>query len=226
MRAGDEIVLCISEHHSNLVPWQQVARIKGASLKYLYLDQDYRLVMEEVRSRIARHTQSCGRCTYVKCLRDHLSRGRSCGVGPPPGSSSGSGRGPKVPHLPVDVQALGADFLAFSGHKVYGPMGIGVLYGREELLLTMPPYQYGGDMIEYVEEQSSTFADLPNKFEAGTPNVEGAVGLAAALDYLEGLGPKNILRHELELTAYALAELSRIPWVTIHGPRDTVERGR
>jgi cysteine desulfurase/selenocysteine lyase len=130
-----------------------------------------------------------------------------------------------VPHLPVDVQALGADFLAFSGHKVYGPMGIGVLYGREELLLTMPPYQYGGDMIEYVEEQSSTFADLPNKFEAGTPNVEGAVGLAAALDYLEGLGPKNILRHELELTAYALAELSRIPWVTIHGPRDTVERG-
>ena len=104
-------------------------------------------------------------------------------------------------------------------------MGIGVLYGREELLLTMPPYQYGGDMIEYVEEQSSTFADLPNKFEAGTPNVEGAVGLAAALDYLEGLGPKNILRHELELTAYALAELSRIPWVTIHGPRDTVERG-
>ncbi len=222
---GDEIVLCISEHHSNLVPWQQVARLTGASLKYLYLDETYRLPWSEIREKITRRTKITAIAHMSNVLGTIYPVADIAQWAHRQGGVVVVDAAQSIPHLPVDVQDLGADFLAFSGHKVYGPTGIGVLYGRAELLENMPPYQFGGDMIEYVAEQDSTFAPLPQKFEAGTPNVEGAVGLEAALDYVETLGLENILRHERELTAYALAELKKMPWVTIYGPGDLAERG-
>ncbi len=130
-----------------------------------------------------------------------------------------------VPHMPVDVQSLGVDFLAFSGHKMLGPMGIGVLYGRAELLQAMPPFLSGGDMIRTVTLQGSTWNDLPYKFEAGTPNVAGAVGLSAAIDYLESLGMENVRAHEIELTSYALSRLQSLPGLRLYGPTDPKKRG-
>ncbi|HHT73544.1 MAG TPA: cysteine desulfurase [Firmicutes bacterium] len=225
LRPGDEIVLCISEHHSNLVPWQQVARLTGATLKYLYVDEAYRLPWDEVRTKITSNTKITAIAHMSNVLGTIYPVAEIAAWAHRQGAVVVVDAAQSVPHLTVDVESLDADFLVFSGHKVYGPTGIGVLYGRAELLERMAPYQYGGDMIEYVEEQSSTFAPVPQKFEAGTPNVEGAVGLAAALDYVDGLGLESILRHEQELTVYALEELKKLPWVTIYGPQDLSERG-
>jgi len=225
LKIGDEIVLCISEHHSNLIPWQQVARLTGASLRYLYLDKEYRLPWEEVRSKITKRAKITAIAHTSNVLGTVYPVAEIAAWAHSQGSVVVVDAAQSVPHMPLDVQDLGADFLAFSGHKIYGPTGIGVLYGRRELLERMAPYQYGGEMIEYVDEESATFAELPHKFEAGTPNVEGAVGLAAALDYVERLGLGEIRRHEQELTAYALEELARIPWVTVYGPQNLEGRG-
>jgi len=130
-----------------------------------------------------------------------------------------------IPHIKTDVIDIDADFLVFSGHKMLGPMGIGVLYGKKELLEIMPPFLMGGDMIEYVEEQETTFNELPHKLEAGTPNVEGAIGLAAAINYLNKIGFSNINRHERKLTAYALSSMTKIPYVKVYGPMDLDSRG-
>lgn len=222
---GDEIVLCISEHHSNIVPWQQVAKAKGAVLKFMYLNSDFRLSMDEVKAKITDKTKLVGIAQMSNVLgviypvKEIAEYAHSMGaVVLVDGAQS-------VPHMKVDVRDINADFFVFSGHKMLAPMGIGVLYGKNELLRKMPPFLMGGDMIEYVEEQKTSYADLPFKFEAGTQNVEGAVGLSAAIDYLENLGLSNIHKYELELTAYALEEMSKIPYIKIYGPRDMEYRG-
>jgi cysteine desulfurase / selenocysteine lyase len=222
---GDEIVLCISEHHSNIVPWQNIAKTKGAVLKFMYLNSDFRLSMEEVEEKITDKTKLVGIAQMsnvlgviypVKEIAEYAhSKGAVVLVD---GAQS-------VPHMKVDVRDIDADFFVFSGHKMLAPMGIGVLYGKEEILENMPPFLFGGDMIEYVKEQETTYAQLPFKFEAGTQNVEGAVGLSAAIDYLEDIGLDNIHKYEMQLTAYALEKMSEIPYVKIYGPTDLENRG-
>ncbi len=221
----DEIVICISEHHSNIVPWQKIAKLKGANLKYLYINDDFRLDMEEVNSKITEKTKVVSIAQMSNVLGTIYPVKEIIEIAHSKGAIAIIDGAQSVPHMKVDVQDLDADFLVFSGHKMLGPMGIGVLYGKEEILENMPPFLMGGDMIEYVEEQSTTFAELPHRFEAGTPNVEGAVGLAAAIDYLNEIGLDNICKYEKELTAYALEKLREIPYVKIYGPLDLENRG-
>lgn len=222
---GDEIVVCISEHHSNLVPWQRVANTKKAVLKYLYLNQNYTLDMEEVYSKITERTKLVSIAQMSNVLGTVYPVKQIVQYAHSMGAVVVIDAAQSIPHRQVDVQEIGADFLVFSGHKMLGPMGIGVLYGREELLESMPPFLMGGDMIEYVEEQQTTFAELPNKFEAGTPNVGGAVGLAAAIKYLRGFDADLLYQHELELTSYALTRLKELPYIKVYGPESLDQRG-
>ena len=214
---GDEIVLTISEHHSNLVPWQFVARTKGATLKYIYLEEDGNLSREDIerkiteRTKIVAVTQVSNVLGLKNDVQDIVKKAHSVGaVAVVDGSQS-------VAHMQVDVQALGADFFAFSGHKMLSPMGIGVLYGRHEILDHMQPFLFGGDMIEYVEEQETSYADVPARFEAGTQNVGGAAGLAAAIDYLERIGFDRIEAIEKDLLDYALPRLREMPFIELYG---------
>ncbi|WML34460.1 cysteine desulfurase [Clostridium sp. OS1-26] len=225
IQPGDEIVVAISEHHSNILPWQMVAKAKNAALKYMYINKDGRLTEEEYKEKITDKTKLVAVAQMSNVLgtiypvKDIVEYAHSKGaVVVVDGAQS-------VPHMKVNVTDLDADFFVFSGHKALAPMGIGVLYGKEELLLKMPPFLRGGDMIEYVTEQDSTFAELPFKFEAGTQNVEGAVALCAAIDYLEAVGMDNIAEHEKELTEYVLSKMKEIPYVTIYGPKDMSNRG-
>ncbi|ERI94303.1 cysteine desulfurase, SufS subfamily [Clostridiales bacterium oral taxon 876 str. F0540] len=222
---GDEIVLCISEHHSNIVPWQKVAKAKKAVLKYMYLNSDYRLDMEEVKEKITDKTRLVGIARMSNVLGTIYPVKEIAEYAHSKGAIVLVDGAQAVPHMKVDVRELDADFFVFSGHKMLAPMGIGVLYGKKELLEKMPPFLFGGDMIEYVEEQNTTFAELPFKFEAGTQNVEGAVGLSAAIDYLEDIGLDKIHEYEMELTAYALEKMKEIPYVKIYGPADLQNRG-
>lgn len=215
--AGDEIVISISEHHSNLVPWQHVAKAKGATLKYIYLEADGNLSAEDIENKITERTKlvAVTQVSNVLGLKNDVaaivkkahSVGAVCVVD---GSQS-------VAHMAVDVQSLGADFFAFSGHKMLSPMGIGVLYGKYELLDAMPPFLMGGDMIEYVQEQDTTWAELPAKFEAGTQNVGGAAGLTAAIDYLEKITFDRIEAIEKDLVDYALPKLRELPYIELYG---------
>ena len=217
LKAGDEILISIAEHHSNLVPWQQVAHATGAVLKYIYLTPDMNIDIDEVEKKITSKTKLVavtqvsnvlGLINPVKEIAAIAHKnGAVCVVD---GSQS-------VAHMAVDVQDIDADFFAFSGHKMLSPMGIGVLYGREELLDKMPPFLTGGDMIEYVEEQTTTFAEPPQKFEAGTQNVGGAAGLSAAIDYLQDVGFDEIGRIEKDLVDYALPKLRELPYVELYG---------
>ena len=217
LKAGDEILISIAEHHSNLVPWQQVAHATGAVLKYINLTPDMNIDIDEVEKKITSKTKLVavtqvsnvlGLINPVKEIAAIAHKnGAVCVVD---GSQS-------VAHMAVDVQDIDADFFAFSGHKMLSPMGIGVLYGREELLDKMPPFLTGGDMIEYVEEQTTTFAELPQKFEAGTQNVGGAAGLSAAIDYLQDVGFDEIGRIEKDLVDYALPKLRELPYVELYG---------
>lgn len=222
---GDEILVTISEHHSNILPWQMVAKAKGAVLKYMYVNKEGRLTEEEYKSKITDKTkilaiaQMSNVLGSIYPIKEIVQYAHSKGaVVVVDGAQS-------VPHMKVNVAELDADFFVFSGHKALAPMGIGVLYGKEEFLLKMPPFLRGGDMIEYVTEQDSTFAELPFKFEAGTQNVEGAVALSAAIDYLEFVGMDNIAEYEKELTEYALVKMREIPYVTVYGPIDMNNRG-
>ena len=214
---GDEIVLTISEHHSNLVPWQFVARTKGATLKYIYLEEDGNLSREDIERKITERTKivAVTQVSNVLGLKNDVQaivqKAHSVGaVAVVDGSQS-------VAHMQVDVQALGADFFAFSGHKMLSPMGIGVLYGRYEILDHMQPFLFGGDMIEYVEEQETSYAEVPARFEAGTQNVGGAAGLAAAIDYLEKIGFERIEAIEKDLLDYALPRLREMPFIELYG---------
>jgi len=222
---GDEIVVLISEHHSNIVPWQKIAHMKKAILKYIYLNHEYRLDMEEVQTKITDRTKIVSLAQMSNVLGTIFPVKEIAEYAHSKGAIAIVDGAQSVPHMKVDVQDLNTDFLVFSGHKMLGPMGIGVLYGKKELLEKMPPFLMGGDMIEYVEEQTTTFAELPRKFEAGTPNVEGAVGLKAAIDYIEEIGFENINEQEMELTAYALERLREMPHVKIYGPIDLKDRG-
>jgi len=215
--SGDEIVITIAEHHSNLVPWQQVAQAKGAVLKYIYLEADGNLSADDIAAKITPKTklvavtQVSNVLGLVNPVREIAARAHAVGaVLVVDGSQS-------VAHMAVDVQAMDADFFAFSGHKMLSPMGIGVLWGRASLLDAMPPFLTGGDMIEYVTEQHTDFAELPAKFEAGTQNVGGAAGLTAAIDYLEKIGFDRIGAIEKDLLDYALPQLRELPFITLYG---------
>ncbi|WP_273079433.1 MULTISPECIES: cysteine desulfurase [Selenomonas] len=214
---GDEIVITISEHHSNIVPWQFVAKSRGAVLKYIYLGEDGNLseadIAEKIteRTKIVAVTQVSNVLGLVNDVRAVADRAHAVGaVVVVDGSQS-------VPHIKVDVQAMDADFFAFSGHKMLSPMGIGVLYGKYDILDAMPPFLFGGDMIDYVGEQETTFAELPAKFEAGTQNVSGASGLIAAIDYLDKIGFDRIEAIERDLLSYALPQLRELPFVELYG---------
>ncbi|NLO10028.1 MAG: cysteine desulfurase [Clostridiales bacterium] len=222
---GDEIVLCISEHHSNIVPWQNVAKSKKASLKYMYLDENHTLDLKEVYRKITDKTKLVSIAHMSNVLGTIYPVKEIVEYAHQKGAVVVIDGAQSVPHMKTDVRYIDADFLVFSGHKLMGPMGIGVLYGREELLLGMPPFLMGGDMIEYVEEETTTYAELPYKFEAGTPNVGGAIGLAAAIEYLSEIGFEALHKHEIELTTYALKRLKELPYVTIYGHKNPEQRG-
>ena len=220
IEASDEIVISIAEHHSNLIPWQQLAKKKGATLKYIGLTDEGELDMAQARElitdktklvAIAHATNVLGTVNPIKELAE-LAHAH--------GAVLVADGAQAVPHMPVDVQDLDADFYAFSGHKLMAPTGIGVLYGKAALLEAMPPYQYGGEMIGEVHRQESTWAPIPYKFEAGTQNIAGAVGLAAAIDYLNQLGMEQVAAHEQKLVDRLLPQLAQIPEVTVYGPHD------
>lgn len=217
IREGDEILISIAEHHSNLIPWQAVAKTRNARLRYLYTDENGKLPLEEisakinVRTKIVAVTQVSNVLGIVNSLGEIVRRAREVGAVVVVDAAQG------IPHMPIDVRALDVDFLAFSGHKLYAPTGIGVLYGKKEHLSKMQPLLFGGGMVDDVSEQAATFAGGPSKFEGGTQNVEGAVGLHAAIDYLEGIGYERIGQIESELTQYALTRLHSIPHITVYG---------
>ena len=222
---GDEIVISEMEHHSNLVPWQLLAERNGARLRYVrltddgHLDLDHLAALLGARTRVVSLPHVSNALGTINPVREiaALVRERTGAVYILDGAQG-------APHLPVDVRALGCDFYAFSGHKMCGPTGMGALWGKERLLEEMPPYQGGGEMIEHVYMDHSTWAEVPHKFEAGTPNIAGAVGLAAAVDYLDGVGLAAIHQHEMALTRSAMKLLCDVEGLRILGPVDPEER--
>ncbi|HWV58666.1 MAG TPA: SufS family cysteine desulfurase, partial [Longimicrobiales bacterium] len=224
LRPGDEVVLTVLEHHSNLVPWQLVAKRTGARLRYVDIDDQGRLRLDQLDEIVGERTRliAVGHVSNalgtIHPVRDIAAIARRVGALLLVDGAQGA------PHLPVDVQALGCDFYAFSGHKVGAPMGIGALWARRELLDAMPPYQGGGEMIDVVELDHCTYAEPPHRFEAGTPNVSGAIGLAAAIEYLRSIGHDAILEHERELIVHGLSRLQTVPGLRLFGPRDPEAR--
>ena len=214
---GDEILVAISEHHSNLVPWQIVSQKTGAKLRFLECDQTGLYTEESLRSALTPHTKIFAAAQISNVFGALNPIQKFAEICHKNGTLIVCDGTQSVPHMPVDVQELGVDFLAFSGHKMYAPMGIGVLYGKRELLEEMPPFLSGGEMIEYVQRESATYAELPHKFEAGTVNVGGAVGLHAAIDYINSIGFEAIEQHENALTALAFEQMREIPGIRIIG---------
>lgn len=215
--AGDEIILTEMEHHSNIVPWQLLRDETGAELKIVPVDDDGELILDEVenllgeRTRLVAVTHASNALGTINDIAEITRLAHERDVPVLVDGAQGA------PHLPVDVRALDCDFYAFSGHKIFGPTGIGVLYGKRELLESMAPYQAGGAMIQSVTFDKTTFAELPSKYEAGTPNIAGAIGLEAAIDYATALGLDNIAAHETQLLNYATQQLSAIPGLRIIG---------
>jgi len=222
---GDEIVLTLMEHHSNIVPWQLLARRTGATLRYAGITDDGRLDLDELRRLIGPRTKLVAVTHMSNVLGTINPVADIAEMAHAAGALVLVDGAQSVPHLPVDVQALGADFLAFSAHKMLGPTGVGVLWARAELLEAMPPFLGGGDMIAVVRPESSTWAELPHKFEAGTPNIADVIAFGAAIDYLAGIGMANVRRHEEELTELALEQLRRVPGLRVFGPVAASERG-
>jgi cysteine desulfurase / selenocysteine lyase len=220
VKAGDTILLTEMEHHSNIVPWQLLAQRTGAQLAYLPVTGDIGLLdlnrLDELltrRVKLLAMTHISNSLGTINPVAELCARARQRGVTTLVDAAQSAG------HRPIDVQEIGCDFLAFSGHKMCGPTGIGVLYGRQEVLEAMPPYQGGGEMILSVEFQQSTWKPAPHRFEAGTPDISGAVGLHAAMDYLDKIGRRNIAQHDQELGAYAYARLSRLKQgIRLFGP--------
>lgn len=217
LKPGDEVLISIMEHHANLIPWQEVCRQTGASLVYAYLKEGT-LDLDDFKAKVTSKTR------FV-CMA-HVSNVLGCvnpiqeitAIAHGVGAYMVVDGAQSVPHMAVDVQALNCDFLAFSGHKMLGPTGIGVLYGKEEVLNLMDPVEFGGEMIDFVYEQEASWKSLPWKLEAGTPNIAGAIGLAAAIDYLESLGMSAIQNHERELVSYILPKLQAIDGLKLYGP--------
>ena len=216
LKKDDEAVLSIMEHHSNLVPWQYVTKKTNSKLKFMYINKDYELSKEEIESKITDKTKVVG-ITHVSNVLGTINNVKEIiKYAHKKGAIVIVDASQSIPHMKIDVQDLDADFLVFSGHKMFAPLGIGVLYGKKELLNKMPPFLMGGDMIEYVYEQNTTFAPLPNKFEAGTQNVEGVIGLGAAIDYIEKIGYKEIQNVEAAITKYAVNELSKLDFLELY----------
>ena len=217
IRAGDEVVVSILEHHSDLLPWQMVCRQTGAALKFLECEPDGSLDLNKAETVITDKTKLVA-VTHVSNVIGRVNPIRQlAGIAHRHGAVIVVDGAQSTPHIPVDVQALDADFLAFSGHKVYGPMGIGVLYGKRALLEEMPPFLTGGEMIESVTREGAVFAELPHKFEAGTVNAAGAAGLRAAIEYVESVGFDAMHRQELALTQRTLAGMADMPHIHVIG---------
>lgn len=216
LKKDDEVVISIMEHHSNLVPWQKMTKQTGSKLKYMYINENYEITDEEIENKITEKTKIVG-ITHVSNVLGTINNVKKIiKYAHKKGAVVIVDASQSIPHMKIDVQDLDADFLLFSGHKMLAPLGIGVLYGKREILNKMTPFLMGGDMIEYVYEQDTTFAPLPNKFEAGTQNVEGVIGLGAAIDYIENLGYDKIQEIEHEVISYARQELSKLDYLTLY----------
>ena len=225
LNAGDEIVLSTMEHHSNLVPWQILAKEKGAVLRFIDIDDDGQLLAADIercigeKTKLVAITHMSNVLGTINPVREIADRAHQHGaLILLDGAQS-------VPHLPVDVQQLDCDFLAFSAHKMLGPTGVGVLYARKELLEEMDPFMSGGEMIRRVELEESTWNDVPWKFEAGTPNIGDVCAFSASLDYLSDLGMENVRAHEIELVQEAVRRLQNVPGITIYGPESAASKG-
>ena len=223
LQPGDEVLISVMEHHSNIIPWQEACKKTGARLIYAYL-KDGMLDFADFRSKLTEKTRFValahvsnvlGVVNPIKEIAELVHQANALLV--VDGAQS-------VPHMKIDVQDLDVDFFAFSGHKMLGPTGIGVLYGKEELLERMSPVEFGGEMIDFVYEQEATWKELPWKFEAGTPNIAGAIGLAVAIDYLDKIGMETVHQYEQELIAYVFPKLQAVEGLTIYGSEDLTQR--
>jgi cysteine desulfurase/selenocysteine lyase len=224
LHAGDEIVITYMEHHSNIIPWQQVARRTGATLKYIPLQEDGTISLEDVQATVTANTRVVSVMQVSNVLGVINPVKEIAKIAHDNGAIMVVDGAQSAPHMKIDVQDLDCDFLAFSGHKMCAPTGIGVLYGKKHLLEKMEPIEFGGEMIDFVHLQESTWKELPWKFEAGTPIIAGAIGLGAAIDFLNEIGLDNIAEHEHMLAAYALDKMSSVAGMTIYGPLDAAKR--
>ncbi|HIJ98079.1 TPA: cysteine desulfurase [archaeon] len=217
LKAGDEILTTIMEHHSNIVPWQSL-QAKGIRVKYVDINEDYTLKMDDYEKLVTPKTKLVT-AVHVSNTLGVINPVREIGrIAHDNNALFVVDAAQSVPHMPVDVKKIDADFLAFSSHKMLGPAGIGVLYGKRDILEKMPPFMYGGDMIKEVKTTGTVYNDLPWKFEAGTPNIEGGIGFGAALDYLAKIGMQNIRGHEKELVEYAFERLGDLSGLKMYGP--------
>ncbi|MBD8036862.1 cysteine desulfurase [Solibacillus sp. A46] len=224
VKEGDEIVITYMEHHSNIIPWQQLAKEKGAVLKYLNLEPDGTISLEKVREIITPKTKIVS-MMYVSNVLGTINPIKEIArIAHENGAIMVADLAQAAPHLKIDVQDLDVDFAGFSGHKMCAPTGIGVLYGKKALLEEMEPVEFGGEMIDFVGLEESTWKELPWKFEGGTPIIAGAIGLGAAIDFLEEIGLDNIAAHEHKLAGYAMDQLDTIDGLQIFGPRDPMKR--
>ncbi len=218
LKKGDEILLSEMEHHANLVPWQQIAKRVGAVVKFLKVNKDGELIVDDKlftnKTKIVSVAHISNVLGTINPIKEIIIKAHKIGAKVIIDAAQ------SIPHMPVDVKELNADFVAFSGHKMLGPTGIGVLYGKQELLEQMTPFLYGGDMIKEVTLETSTFNDLPWKFEAGTPNIAGGIAFGVAIEYLMNIGMHNIEQHDKELLQYAQQQLSKVKGITLYGPKD------
>ncbi|WP_050616285.1 cysteine desulfurase [Bacillus testis] len=224
IKKGDEIVISQMEHHSNIIPWQQLALQTGATLKYIPLQEDGTISLEEVKKTISPATKIVSMAHVSNVLGVINPIKEVAEIAHENGAVMVVDGAQGAPHIKMDVQDINCDFYAFSGHKMCGPTGIGVLYGKKELLEEMPPIEFGGEMIDFVDLYDSTWKELPWKFEGGTPIIAGAIGLGAAIDFLESIGLDEIEKHEHKLADYALKRMSEIEGITIYGPKDSSQR--
>ncbi|ABP90840.1 TPA: cysteine desulfurase [Streptococcus suis] len=223
LQPDQEVIISVQEHHSNIIPWQQACQQTGAKLRYVTL-KDGELDMDHLRSLLSSKTKFVSLAHVSNVLGGVVPIGEIAELVHQVGAYLVVDGAQSVPHMGVNVQELDVDFYAFSGHKMLGPTGIGILYGKEELLNLMSPVEFGGEMIDFVYEQSATWKELPWKFEAGTPNIAGAIGLGAAIDYLTEIGMDAIQAHEAELVDYVFPKLQAIPGLTIYGSQDLSKR--
>lgn len=224
VQEGDEIVITYMEHHSNLIPWQQLAKRKGAVLKYVPMQKNGTLRLEDVEKTVTERTKIVAAALVSNVLGTINPVKEMAKIAHSRGAYMVVDAAQGAPHMKVDVRDLDCDFLAFSGHKMCGPTGIGVLYGKKALLEEMEPLEYGGEMIDFVGLYDSTWKELPWKFEGGTPIIAGAIGLGEAIDFLEEIGLDEITAHEQDLSAYCLGQLSELEGITVYGPESADER--
>jgi cysteine desulfurase/selenocysteine lyase len=225
IRAGDEILITSMEHHSNVVPWQWVAREQGASLKFAPFGPDGSLDLDEVARLITPRTRLVSMVHVSSVLGTINPIAEIARLAHEQGALMLVDGAQSAPHFPVDVSSLGCDFFAFSSHKMLGPTGVGVLWGRRALLESMRPFLGGGEMIELVDWESSTYNVLPWKYEAGTPNIGDVIAFGAAIDYLSAMGMEQVRAHEVELVRYALEQVGSVPGIKVYGPLDAARRG-